>query len=438
MPLVTIIVPVFNTERYLRYCLDSLLQQTMKELEIICVNDGSTDHSLQILEEYAARDVRIRLFTKENSGYGDSMNLGLSHANGEYIGIVESDDYVLPNMIEHLYNVAHNYDAEITKSNFYYASEANGEVYQENLSELPYNQVFTPIENRKIFGVMPTIWSGLYKTSFLKEHNILFNPSPGASFQDISFCFRVLLSAKKMICVPEAYICYRCDNENSSVKSPKKVFCIVDEFQNIKNYVYEKKKDFIMPVIEPEKFIYYMQTYVRIDPIYQYAFFREIKRELMQDYEAGLMDRQYWPEDKWNLMQQITQNGDDFFESTNIEYLNRYVFKDYTINQDLSILGTKCILEKAEKVIIYGSGIYGRSILNKVLKIKQIYAFAVTEIHNSDSKEIMGIPVYEIKDLQEYKNEAVIIVAMKKSNQLPVLMLLKELGFNKVISVDKI
>ena len=102
MPKVSVIVPVYNVEPYLRECMDSIVRQTLKEIEIICINDGSTDGSLEILKEYADRDDRIILVDKENGGYGLAMNIGLDRASGEYIGIVEPDDYVALTIYEDL------------------------------------------------------------------------------------------------------------------------------------------------------------------------------------------------------------------------------------------------------------------------------------------------------------------------------------------------
>ena len=116
---VSVIVPVYNVERYLRQCLDSLRAQTLKEIEIICVNDGSTDGCPGILEEYAKKDSRIRMINKENTGYGDSMNIGIRAATGEYIGIAEPDDYVLPAMYKTLYRAAVSHQCEIVKADFY-------------------------------------------------------------------------------------------------------------------------------------------------------------------------------------------------------------------------------------------------------------------------------------------------------------------------------
>jgi len=119
MPKVSVLVPIFNVESYLRECLDSVVNQTLRSLEIICINDGSTDGSLAIIEEYAKRDDRFVIIDKPNSGYGDSMNQGLQRATGDYIGIVESDDWVESNMFKELYRLAEKHNAQVAKSEFY-------------------------------------------------------------------------------------------------------------------------------------------------------------------------------------------------------------------------------------------------------------------------------------------------------------------------------
>ena len=119
MPKISIIIPVYNVEKYLRECLDSVLNQTLEDIEVICVNDGSTDSSANILEEYRLKDKRLRVIHKENSGYGHSMNVGFEATTGEYVGIVESDDFVKPTMFEELYNIANREHADVVKSDFY-------------------------------------------------------------------------------------------------------------------------------------------------------------------------------------------------------------------------------------------------------------------------------------------------------------------------------
>lgn len=438
MALISVIVPVYNVERYLRQCISSILAQTMHDIEIICVNDGSTDNSLAILNEFAFCDSRLKIISKQNSGYGDSMNIGIANAEGEYIGIVESDDYTLPDMFSNLFQEAKETDADVVKSNYYSISEKEGKNYKEILAGIPYHTVFCPNNNMKIWEIIPSIWSGLYKKTFLEKQEISFHTSAGASYQDISFWYKVLLTAEKVVCVPEAYLCYRSDNENSSVKSPKKIFCIMDEFGVVKKYIKQKRKESMLPIILREQFIHYMGNYYRIDSLYQYAFLERMKKELKQDFESGFMDQSLWTEENWNLMQQIIQDSDNYFESTNIDYFNRYKYKEYTLNHDLLNIGAKKIIEDAEKIIIYGAGTYGQSLLNKFSDKRKIIGFAVTELKDDTPKNIKGIPVFDIKDLKEDHAKIVVIVAMKKVTQLPVLKILKNYGFDLVISVDRL
>ena len=99
-PVLSLLVPIYNVERYLRECLDSAVAQTLEDIEIICINDGSTDNSPAIICEYMQRDARVKMIDKANSGYGDSMNRGLEMARGKYVGILESDDFMVPDALE--------------------------------------------------------------------------------------------------------------------------------------------------------------------------------------------------------------------------------------------------------------------------------------------------------------------------------------------------
>lgn len=107
---ISIIIPVYNSEKYLHRCLTSAVNQTLKNIEIICINDGSTDGSLNILKEFAANDIRIKIITKQNSGVAKARNTGLSVATGIYIGFIDSDDYVDNNYFEELYSYSPEYD----------------------------------------------------------------------------------------------------------------------------------------------------------------------------------------------------------------------------------------------------------------------------------------------------------------------------------------
>lgn len=240
---VSVIVPVYNVEKYLHKCIDSLVNQTLHQIEIICVDDGSSDKSSQILDWYASEDKRIKVIHKENSGYGDSMNLGIEFAQGKYIGILESDDFAELDMFERLFSVAQIHGADIVKSNFFLYWDDDGieknEFFRIIDSEEDRRDVY-PIdyEDGKLFKVKASIWSALYNREFLINNNIKFLDTPGASFQDTSFTFKAFIAAQKMVLVEDAYVHYRQDNSESSVNNlDKKTEFVFKEYDEIFKYI---------------------------------------------------------------------------------------------------------------------------------------------------------------------------------------------------------
>ena len=197
----------------------------MQDIEIICINDGSTDSSLAILRSYEAKDSRIKVIDKANAGYGAAMNDGLAIATGEYVAILESDDRVCDNAWKTLYAIAEENELDFVRGD-YYRSNEKGDVYfsanrttsfycPDTLPEPPHNTVITAAEYPRMFYIFPSIWTGLYRRSFLTDNNIVFNETPGASFQDTSFAFKIWVTAKRAMLVDIPIIYYTVDNANS-------------------------------------------------------------------------------------------------------------------------------------------------------------------------------------------------------------------------------
>lgn len=239
---VSVLVPIYNVEEFLPECLDSLVGQTLKNIEIICINDGSKDDSLGIIKEYAKKDSRIVLLDKKNTGYGDSMNQGLKKATGEYIGIVEPDDFIDLDAFEKLYRLAKENDVEVVKGNYYcYYGNTNEDRDKSNLFPLDeLGRVIDPRNENGIFYQAPCIWAAIYKTEFLKSNNIDFLPTPGAAYQDAGFNFKVWASARRAYFVRRAFLHYRQDNSNSSVKDSSKIYCVKDEYDAVEKFLEEK------------------------------------------------------------------------------------------------------------------------------------------------------------------------------------------------------
>ena len=241
-PKLSILVPCYNVEKYLPQCLDSVINQTLRDIEIIVINDGSKDSTLDVIKSYADKDNRIVIIDKENEGYGKSMNRGLDAATGEYIGIVESDDWVDADMFENLVKIADENDLEVVKSNFYRYTTTGGEksVLCKSLPSKDTDRVIDTHISTSIFSSAPAIWSAIYRRDFLTKNKIRFLESPGASFQDTGFNFKVFACARRAYLTSRAWLHYRCDNENSSVKSTGKVFCVCDEFDEIERFFRER------------------------------------------------------------------------------------------------------------------------------------------------------------------------------------------------------
>ena len=174
MPKVSVIIPVYNVEPYLRQCLDSVVNQTLRDIEIICVDDGSPDNCGMIIDEYAKNDNRIIAIHKENGGYGSAINKGLEIAKGEYIGIVESDDWIEINMYEELYNNAIQYNADITKGSFYSVIDSEKKIKQKNnkIINLYRPKPFVLTEYPKLIDIHASLWSAIYKRDFVTQNNL--------------------------------------------------------------------------------------------------------------------------------------------------------------------------------------------------------------------------------------------------------------------------
>lgn len=256
-------MPIYNVERYLREALLSVADQTLRDIEILCINDGSTDDSRAIAAEFCKLDARFRLIDKPNSGYGASMNRGLAEAQGDYIAILEPDDIYEPTALEALYKAAQVSDADVTKANYWFywsKPQPKDKLIQvvkpawfEDAVQIEHLAVGSlaigsnngdasdgiacmvadPYELPGIFFMIPSIWSALYKRSYLAEHSIRFLETPGASFQDLSFTFKVFAYTHKVCLVDAPVLHYRQDNESSSVNDPKKAYCVIEELAEI-------------------------------------------------------------------------------------------------------------------------------------------------------------------------------------------------------------
>lgn len=268
MAKVSVVIPIYNVEKYLPQCLDSVCGQTLKDIEIICVDDGSSDKSLSVIKKYQSKDSRVKCITKKNSGYGNTMNRGFDAANGEYIAIAESDDFIEPNTCEYLYETAKKFDLDIVKSDYFVFYGDSGKTdYIATCSDPSYYNVIIGKEKEaKIFDFRMNTWTGIYRTEFIRKNNIRHNETPGASYQDNGFWFQTIALAEKMMYVNKAFYHYRQDNPNSSINSKGKIHCMSDEYDFIYKFMKsnpEIHKKYLIPYIK-KRFFNCMTTYERV------------------------------------------------------------------------------------------------------------------------------------------------------------------------------
>lgn len=244
-PAVSIILPIYNVNQFLKQCLDSVVNQTLKDIEIICIDDGSTDSSPAILDHYAAQDKRVRVIHKENGGYGKAVNTGLDIAQGQYIGIIEPDDYIDKRMFEKLIEHASRFNnPDIVKSAYWRVSGTGKS--KEQISPCGYynsvehtDVLFTLEDDAEFLFHHPSIWTAIYRFEFLKANNIRMREIPGAGWADNPWLIETLSQAQSIAYLDECLYYYREFNTGSSsnVKDPSIIYnrwLDMDEFLKLK------------------------------------------------------------------------------------------------------------------------------------------------------------------------------------------------------------
>ena len=318
MPKVSVIMPIYNAERYLRAALDSVVSQTLNEIEIICVDDGSSDSSLKILSEYAARDPRVRVITGPNGGYGVAMNKGIDAAIGDFIGIVEPDDFVEPEMFERLVTAAIEHNCDVVKSDFL-PFTGQGHTYQDQWYEICpdkgfYGKVLDPERSNAIFFAMMMSWTGIYARSFIQGNNIRHNETSGASFQDNGFWMQVFAQAHRVFFVNEAYYHYRTDNPSSSIRSMEAALKIAREYEFIRTFLEADPRRWSR-LKYVFGYFYFDNLLARLEQVEgtaQMEFKRFMAKELKRYRAAGEVDFSWFPDYMNGQFMLIAEDPDSY------------------------------------------------------------------------------------------------------------------------------
>jgi hypothetical protein len=235
MTKVSVIVPIYNIEAYLEKCIKSLLKQTLKDIEIILVNDCSTDNSQSIIDKYVKKDKRVKAYINEkNSGLSFTRNHGMKYAKGEYLSFIDGDDYIEPDMLEKMYDKAKEEDADIVECDF--------------VLDFPNKKIInrSKLDENIIVSIRVAAWNKLYRRKLVEKLKLEF--PVGLLYEDVVFCYKIIPFANKISYVPEPFYHYIQRPQSLINTKNKRVREIYDCLNMVLDYykekkIYEKYKD---------------------------------------------------------------------------------------------------------------------------------------------------------------------------------------------------
>jgi len=403
---VSIILPVYNVEEYLAECLQSVICQTYENIEIICIDDGSSDGSLEILEEYQKRDERILVFSyPTNQGVSYARNLGLEKAIGKYVYFLDSDDYLLKNAISELVVLADKYDTDCIYFNSKLQLETEGigspklefNLNQINEIVMTGEELFVVLmDNQSFTG---SVCRQFWKRSFLMDNHLYF-PN-GYLAEDALFSFKTMLLGKKMMMVNKAYHVYRRHGGTMSTNvSAKKAISLFS--------------------------IYCQMMEIWIRGSYDIEVSKAIELRCLQIFK---MARQLYLRNKKLI------TADDFQNEVE-KHLFSLLLEQ---KQNKGIIITQSILEKLKKyehVIVYGAGGYAVEVIDALEHYGiSIACIAVTTVHKNTAS-INNIPICGIESITEMSLNSIVVLGILKKNRNDVISTLREKDFFNYIELD--
>lgn len=310
MPELSVIIPVYNVEKYLRECLDSVVNQTFKDIEIILIDDGSTDKSLDICKEYAQKDNRIKIIRQENKGLSAARNTGLNAANGEYIAFVDSDDYIDTTAYE--IALAHINEADIVFFGIENFGEKLSDPAQEDYCKLKYEgKVLPDNEIRRSSNCFA--WNKIFKKSIIDKYSIRF--ADGFKYEDAGFYWKYILNANSAYYINQNFYKYRRRSASIMAETFTKGTYALDHLHVIndlyeflqKQKLYEENKEIFKTIFKD----YFLTTYgyypkknevIELGTKYAQKFFSKQEKNctLIQSLIDKKYDKLFYPDYSFN------------------------------------------------------------------------------------------------------------------------------------------
>ena len=400
---VSIIIPVYNSERYLGECLDSVLNQTLKDIQIICVNDASTDHSEAILEEYARKDSRIVLLNnKQNGGLSYTRNHGMKVAEGEYIYFLDSDDSIVPEAMEELYAKAKKLDTDVLFFDSEMTIEGDASKQDHRLfcskknygEERVYNGIELADKMQKCNDYRVPVWLQFWKHAFLKDADMQFYNR--LIYEDELFTYQSMMMAERVACIPKTYHKYRRHTDTITLGKVRA--------DNIKSML-----------IIIEEITAYWNAHQTPDV-------NRISRKIICGLEWQINE---FLKKMSETVEQLQQEwGEDSIYSHYLGIIYRPVIKQEQeaakpeasqklYIQDRIFTEENLIrLAQAEKRYVYGAGKFARKYINYLRQIGVGFNGVIVTDRENNPDELEGIAVYGLDELKRQQDTYVILIGV--------------------------
>lgn len=310
-PRVSVLLYIKNAEKTLLKCLASLSTQILDDQEIICVDDGSTDGSLDILENYAKKEPRIKIAKTKEVGFGRAINQGIKSAHGEYISFISPTDFIDPAAYIELFALAKKHDVDLVRSNYYEQFEGDKDILHESILPEEVDFIIDPTENTSIFYQPPIIGAALYRRNYLLEKKLFFTTTKDNPYVAIGFNFKTLVTTSKIVLTDKAYL------HHSDAKNPAPLFSINAEYAEIENYLKDKilwkTYCYVFEAVKFEDYYKHLKTLSKSD---QEKFVLRTRAEFHDADNHRMLAKHYFPKDKWRALQAILNLPPSVFLTT--------------------------------------------------------------------------------------------------------------------------
>lgn len=387
---VSIILPSLNVKEYIGEAIESVIAQTLDDIEILCVDAGSDDGTLDIIKNYQNRDDRIRLIESTKKSYGHQLNIAINQAKGKYIAVVETDDFIDAHMCEELYVVSEKYDLDYVKADYFaYFTSTDGEKFflkrKTFLTEELYGKVICPKEHTNIATDDWYLWQGIYNRDFLIRNRISLSETAGAAFQDIGFLYQVTRCAKRAMYLPQFYYNYCIDRMGSSSNAGKSLEYAYEEYSKIYELLVQEDDKSVLALYYARLAKSFLIGYselglkkIRMSDNEIHEIYLWFSKEIKNAISLGIISKNNMHSSLWDKLNQLILSPSHFLED---DIRKKSAIKEF--------LGD----ENERQIILFGCGNYGYAAYRWLTDSGySVFAF-MDNNHELWGRKINGIPI---------------------------------------------